>query len=119
MSIALQGKSRIMRFDETVTLSRLCGTKYIDGKPLAVDVEKVQITGNIQPLTGRDLLLVPEGDRTKEQVWLYTECPLFLQDTVTRCGVKFQVAGVEQWGSYNKARLVRIDVGPDANSCAR
>ncbi len=65
-------------------------------------------------MSGKDLLLVPEGDRTREQYWLYTECKVQLADRVERCGVNFQVQSVQNWGSYNQARIMRIDVGPFA-----
>lgn len=114
--IPLQGRSRIIGHDEMVTLFR--GTvSFVDGKPVAQREAKSLIRGTVQPLTGRDLLLVPEGDRTKEQYWFWTECNVMLMDRIERCGVNFQVQGVQNWGSFNQARMMRIDVGQYSSTC--
>lgn len=134
MSIKLFGRSQIMTKDETLPVIRQ-GTAipqnvdYIDGKP----VKRLQVTFsvccNVQPLNQRELLLVPELDRYKEQLWLYfingsfivnqgleTESisTLLIQDQVTRLGAIYFVQAVENWGSYARARVMRLDTGANA-----
>lgn len=124
--IKLQAPSQIITHDEELKVFRNAKTIYVDGKPLPPPQEGFCITCNIQPLNGRQLLLVPEADRYKEQYWVYMNNlaqPLEINDRVTRCGldynncpidVNFQVQEVQHWGSYTKARIMRIDTGRSA-----
>lgn len=112
--IKLQGRSQILQKDEKLAVIREGCVKYIDGKPVKSDISNFTIVGNVQPMNGRDLLLVPEGDRFKEQYWLYTTNPIQINDRILRCGVNFQTQSVEAWGTYAKARIMRVDVGPNA-----
>lgn len=110
--------SRIIRYDETLTVYREGSVVYKDGKPDKWLVEPFTIACNVQPLSGRDLLMVPEGDRFKEQYWVWMQTPLpekavKINDRVLREDVNFQVQSAENWGSYVRARIMRIDVGPN------
>lgn len=133
--IKLQGKSQIMTKDEELRVWRE-GTYipknvvYVDGKPIKRNGFGFRCRGNIQPINGRDLLLVPEGDRFKEQYIIFVpntsivvdqgqeiqDAPtrLLINDRVMRLGVNYQVQEAEDWGSYTRARIMRIDVGPNA-----
>lgn len=123
--IGLQGPSYIIENDETLCVTRIGTVIYQDGKPIDRNLIEFNITCNIQPLNGRDLTLVPEGDRYKEQYWIWmnnSESPLEINDKVCRKGldktnrpalVKFQVQEVQHWGSYTRARIMRLDVGAE------
>lgn len=113
MANPLYGKSQIMRTDESVTVTRKGVVKYVDGKPSYPSPTRFQLIGAVQPLNGRELLLVPEGDRFKEQYWVFTQNDIRVNDIVTRCGANYQVQAVEDWRSYRRARIMRLDVGPD------
>ena len=110
--IKLQGQSQIILKDEVLDVFREGCITYVDGKPVKGELFKDKFRGNVQPMNGRDLLLVPEGDRFKEQYWIFTTYPLLVNDRVVRCSVNFQTQTVETWGSYFRARIMRIDVGP-------
>lgn len=112
----LSGKTQLINCDgDPVTVSRNDGcVTYVDGKPFPPPEFTFTAVGSIQPLNGRDLLLVPEGDRYKEQLWFYTASKLKIKDRANRCGVNYQVQSVDDWGAYVRARLMRIDVGPYA-----
>lgn len=43
------------------------------GRALAPTPTSFGITGNLQPLSGRDLLVMPEGERSEETKWLYSD----------------------------------------------
>lgn len=45
---------------------------YIDGYWVAGERLPVLFTGNIQPLKGSELMALPESDRTKESIKVYT-----------------------------------------------
>lgn len=130
MTWKLSGQSTIIIGDETLPIIRQGvntpeDVAYIDGKPVKKNNECFSITCNVQPLSSRDLLLVPELDRYKEQWWIYMnqeEKPLKVNDIVQRpeegdaCKIviNYQVQSSDNWGSYTRARIMRIDVGPEA-----
>lgn len=124
--IKLQAKSQIINHDEKLQLVRVAprDVVYQDGKPVITNSEPECMVCNVQPVNGRDLLIVPEGDRFKEQYWVFTnpQTAIVVNDTVirkdpnTQSDVKFQVQSVENWGSYSRARIMRIDTGPDRSS---
>lgn len=134
MSIKLFGKSQVLKKDERLKIIRQ-GTDipfnvvYVDGKPVKRRGIHFEVKANVQPLGSRDLLLVPELDRFKEQWWIFVENHVVIteegieiqaedmirdNDQVFRLGKYYQVQGVENWGSFVKARIMRIDVGPNA-----
>lgn len=115
--IGLQGPSRIINYDEVLQVTRKGQMHRVDGKKVFRNPTIFEITCNVQPVDGRDLLLVPEADRFKEQYFLFTnnlEKPLLEQDLVTRNGANFQVQNVQTWGSFQECRIMRVDVGPEA-----
>lgn len=114
--IRLQGKSRIINHDESLALYRACGVQYDAGRAVTPEEKREEFVCNVQPVNGRDLLIVPEGDRFKEQYWVFTnpQTALRVNDRVVRCAVNFQVQSVEQWGSYSRCRIMRVDVGTEA-----
>lgn len=116
----MQASSFLMRMpgqSENLLVQRACEVIWRDGKPVEVQVKPYRIIGNVQPMNSKDLLLVPEANRTKEQLWIYTEqnekTPK-LNDNIKRGDGNFQVQSVENWGTYSKLRLMRIDVGNQA-----
>jgi hypothetical protein len=62
------------------------------------------LTGCVQPLGSRDLLRLPEGERSRERVKLYTTTELrvataggSLSDRVVYRGATYEVESVEPW----------------------
>lgn len=111
-----------MSQDETLKVYRDGPVRQVQGKPVKGDPTCYQIQCNVQPLDGRDLLIVPEGDRFKEMYWVYTnevDNPVFVNDRVVRNNLNFQVQKVETWGSppngYQRCLICRIDVGKYKN----
>lgn len=43
---------------------------------------RLAVTGSIQPLTGRELMLLPEGERAREQRKLYVQPPFELRTVI-------------------------------------
>lgn len=116
--IKLQGPVTIITGDENLRVARkLSPTQYAGGVPIEQNSYKFDLTCNVQPLNGRQLLLVPEMDRYKEQYWVFTnmlQTPVQIKDIVTRNCVLFQIQEIENWGSYQKFRMMRVDVGTEA-----
>lgn len=123
MTWKLQAQSRIMWHDEELFRLRFSELIYIDGKATKRLLAQECFRANVQPLKGRELLLVPEHQRFLEQYWCFVPGKFFERqgqdgDIIRRfCqepGVKdvhFQVQEIEYWGSYQKARITRVDVG--------
>ena len=66
---------------------------------------------SFQPLTGRETLQLPEGDRIKSHVKIYTSFAIKRDDIVERDGESYEVQVVDKWGTYTKsiARLVDVE----------
>ena len=132
--IKLFDYSQILNKDETLPVARKQAAHYVDGKPVYAPNLEFFIITNVQPVSGRDLLLVPEHDRFTEQYWLYFKNDqwfvnqgleyhgpsyLMINDIITRKDqanpntvANYQVQTIENWGSYCRARMMRVDVGP-------
>jgi hypothetical protein len=114
--ITLQGPSQIISCDEELTLYRDIKITYIDGKPVDSGGRKsFTFQANVQPLLGRELLIVPEADRFKEMYYVWSYFQVLINDLIVRQGINFQVQQIENWGSYTRSRMVRIDVGNNAS----
>lgn len=117
--IKLQGKSFMIHHDEKLSVVRDGDTVWTDGKPLKYNDITFDIICCVQPVDDKALLLVPEGDRHKKQFYVWTDNPsnekstLKLNDRIKRGDSVFQVQGVGSWGSYCRARMVKIDVQPE------
>lgn len=80
-------------------------------------VQPVTILATEMPLTGHDLLRIPEGDRTRERKKIYSADIVFIEnpdtkakaDVVTVYGKDYQVESVETWPQYWKAVLVSVE----------
>lgn len=111
--IKLQAPSRIITRDERLKVVRDGRVIYVDGKPVKSEFPPFEIKANIQPINGRELLIVPETDRFKESYYLFTTDQILVNDRIERCGVNFQVQTVEAWGNFIRSRIMRIDTGPN------
>lgn len=119
--IELSGESDILTNDEVLrcrSYGKVLGqdVQIVDGKRRYLNFIEFDFLANCQPVTGDDLLLVPEGDRFNEQLFLWVttaqEHVPDVNDLVYRENW-YQVQDNELWGSYAKLRIQRVDVGPD------
>lgn len=70
-----------------------------------------------QPLSGRETLAIPEGDRNRERLKLYSADELRVKDEVTKAdadvvevdGKLFKVESVQAWSDYWKAIVVSVE----------
>lgn len=79
----------------------------------------IQVPASIQPLGGRELLRLPEEERTKERIVIFTAVELFTSspaagtvgDVVAYNGKNFEVQTVERWaelGAYWKVIAAKV-----------
>lgn len=128
----LDGGIELIELDETVDVVRL-GTAvpddvtYIDGVPADTHRPlRVSITATLQPMSGRDLQMLPEAFRSKESLnmWQATRTAaqaalrVNVQDLVVRQGKAYQVQNATDWGTFIKATLVEVDLGAYAAAIA-
>lgn len=88
---------------ETITVSREDPgvNTEVDGYyvPRArTDILDVPVS--IQPMNGQDLLRLPEGDRGRQSVKIYSKFEFLLRDQITRDGIVFEVSPSEDWEKY-------------------
>ncbi len=87
-----------------------------DGFPVKPFFDETCFKGNVQPITGFEILQVEEGDRTRQNLNIFTEFELKSDDIVVRKGIEYEVRTVEHWDiqvsnlSHFKARVVKVDV---------
>jgi hypothetical protein len=104
-----------MRLDiEAITVRRTAPGTYVAGRYVPGSAQNVTVTANIQPLNGKELLQLAEGDRQRQALKVYTAFALENGDEVARAdGNRFEVQAVEDWTVFAqphyKARLVRIE----------
>lgn len=104
--------SQLIAKGQKLQVTRSKGTDFEKGRPVSRGVEAYAIKGNIQPLTGAELLRLDEGQRTRDRANIWTQFSLAVKDIITWNGIRFEVEAVENWQSYYKARVAKIDVEP-------
>lgn len=102
-----------MKLDtEAITVTRAAAGSYVSGRFVAGESTVYpDAAGNIQPMGGRELQQLPEGDREREPAKIYTAFALENKDIVTRAsGKQYEVQAVEDWTKFKqphyKARLL-------------
>lgn len=87
-----------------------------DGFPSDPKVEEGTFKGMAVPLTGNEILQVPEGDRTRKNLNIFTAFELEHADIVIRNDERFEVQATEDWTmqgiciQFYKTRVVKVDV---------
>lgn len=77
--------------------------------------ERLPMTGNVQPAGPRELERLPEGERDRETLVIYTRAPLRVgdegtgtaADIVVYGGARYTVSAVEPWPGYTRALAQR------------
>lgn len=107
----------------TYTVTRSApGVIGSDGRLVPGSQSTFSILASVQPMTGRDLLRLPEGQRTKENLKIWSQTQLFTSgagqdpDTVAVDDADFQVQMCRRWGPngnywYAEASKVGRELG--------
>ncbi len=113
-----------------LTVKRSTAGTYVNGVWVAT-LSGVYVMAAIQPAMGADIMRLPEGDRTKKILKLYSADELLVHsesgrkpaDIVIIGGVDHVVMHVETWPQYWKALVARVEqeensepVNPDGGS---
>lgn len=108
--------------DSSVIVTRFRKPEVVDGYVQDVEPKRdFPIRASFQPVSQKDLQLLPEGMRNQGTVKIYTETELLTVDT-SECGspdrlchegVNYQVQSVDSWkdvGNYFRVIAVRVDL---------
>jgi hypothetical protein len=68
-----------MSFRKTQTIKRTVPGSYVNGVYVEGTETTLTIQASVQPMSGNDLVAVPEGRRASDMVKLYTSTDLFSQ----------------------------------------
>lgn len=116
--------SVIEYFASTYTYTRPTAGSYVDGRWVEAAPETaVEFRASIQPTSGRELMLLPEGQRAKDNVTIYTETELQVAkpeqsikgDRVTYAGRTWEVQKAYAWNlnDYPHFKFLAQLVEPD------
>lgn len=98
--------------EETLTIDRPGATTYTLGRAADGADTQATIAATVQPATGRDLLRLPEGQRSEETVLVLSLGELRLRDRFTRGGSTYEIKHVKPWGgSFYDALAQRLTEG--------
>lgn len=63
-------------FRTPIVILRLSGGSYVNGQWIEGTQTTIDATASIQPLSGQEILLIPEARREKEVYKMYTSTPI-------------------------------------------
>lgn len=103
--------SEIINDGERVEIIRRHQGVYRNGIYVPSELSDVfVIKASIQPASGDQVLQVPENDRDKEILSIWSPTALLKNDILKRNGCEFEIKQVKAWGSYSESVAVKIDV---------
>ena len=102
----------IATFAVNVTLRRRAAGTTTNGRHTLGAVTSSTIRAAVVPASGKDLLRLPEGSRTRETKRVFTTTALQLEpaDEISYAGALYEVATVADWndqGAYYDALMIR------------
>lgn len=100
-------ESIIRRFGRIIDHTRLAAGSYVDGYYETGTATTNCITAAVQPLTAKEQALLPEGDRQKGWVKVYTTVPIITGDFFLIDGINYEVLKVWDWTANATGRTLR------------
>jgi len=74
---------------------------YVDGRWAAAAATNLNVAGVVQPVTGKDLQLLPEGTAISDSRKVWTTTELLPSDAITIGGKVYNVISVMPWEGRN------------------
>ena len=86
------------------------GGDYVDGHRVSAADDTFKGEGSIQPLNGKEILQLPESDRVRQAVKIYTSLSMEVNDKMIRISdnAEFEVHSVENWGVFNMLQHYKV-----------
>lgn len=106
---------------EVIKVQRFGVGEYVKGVYQPGDTTELEIPASVQPMKPNERLLLPEGQRTKEVVKIFTVERLCTTDErggtkadiITSKGRLFEIAGVDDWTKTDLPHFMSIGVKVD------
>ena len=121
----MSASSLIAVYGKTVSVTRVWSGGYVNGSYVAGAPTVLTPVMSIQPMGGKELLNLPEAQRTRRFVRGYTAIELFTAeqapskkaDVVISDGVTYEVQKVEHWQSEGNTiepfwKVIMAEVNP-------
>ena len=79
------------------------GGDFVDGHRVSAADDVFKGEGSIQPLNGKEILQLPESDRIRQVVKVYTSLFMETNDKMTRLSdnAEFEIQRSENWNVFN------------------
>lgn len=107
-------------FIQTVTFEIVNQSTNGSGGPLETTTTVVHNNTNVQPASGAVLQRLPEGERTKDVLQVFTkiDCPTKTGDYMQFNGTKYRCYTTENWSQYGyyDALFIRYEGVQEINS---
>lgn len=90
--------------NESFTVRReSAGGSYVKGRRVSASDDLLKSEGSIQPLNGKEIIQLPESDRIRQAVKIYSSFTFQTNDIVIRTSdnAEFEVQKVENWEVFN------------------
>lgn len=92
-------------FTDKIEVSDAAPGKFVKGRYKEGDSTTRKLVASVQPLTPREIQLLPEGRRERWSLKVFTRDPLFVNDTLAKTAAsvitykskKFEVHQVNDW----------------------
>jgi len=101
----------IIKDGEKITIRRRESGRYYKGRWRTSNrYEEFEAQASFQPMSGRETMQLPEGDRLKSHVKVYTKFNLKRDDIIERGEEEYEVQVLLNWGTFTKAIARLVDV---------
>lgn len=101
----------------TYTVTRYGAGSYVEGEHTEGTASTFDIKASVQPMSGRELMKLPEGERTQDNLVVLTASELRTREGTAQAdrlsidGATYEVLGVEDWyseGGFYRAHVRRV-----------
>lgn len=107
-------------FIQSVTFEVVTQSTTSDGDPLETKSTVIHRNTNVQPASGAALQRLPEGERTKDVLQVFTKTDLIIKtgDYMLFNGLKYRCVTTEDWSQYgySDSIFIRYEGSQDINS---
>lgn len=87
--------------NESIVITRKTGGGYTGGHYVDGTSANSTIRANVQPLTGKEILQLPEGDRLRESLKAFSTSEIRVNDIVTRNSKTYEVQRVNDLSAHS------------------
>ncbi len=86
--------------NESITVKRKAAGAYVNGHYVTGAESNYSALASVQPLSGEEILQLPEADRKRESLKMFTPSEIKVNDTVTRAGRNYEVQKVMDFSAH-------------------